>query len=382
MSATQSPRVVPLSVPSIGQEEKQAILDVLDTGWLTHGPKNVEFERAFAEYHGFGHAVSMNSCASALQVAVEALGITGEVIVPSFTWVASANAIVQGGAQPVFADIDEATCNIAVASVERLVTSRTEAIMPVHYGGQTADMTAIMRTAERHGLAVIEDSAETLGGTHRGKLAGTWGIGCYSFFPTKNITTGEGGMLLTRDAALAQRVRSLIGHGIDKSTYEREVATSPWFRGANAIGYNFRLSNFQAAMGVVQLRKVDRLNEKRRELARLYNMLLADVPEITVPAELPENRHVFQMYTIKVRDATRRDGLVNDLRAAGIGASVHFTPAVHEMIPYRTGYRMDELPATVDVAARIVTLPMYPDMHPDDVTYVCETLQRFFSARA
>jgi perosamine synthetase len=381
MSAIQSkPRLVPLSLPSIGDEEKQAVLDVLDTGWLTHGPKNLEFEEAFAVYHGVAHAVSMNSCASALQCAVEGLGITGEVIVPSFTWVASANAIVKGGAEPVFADIDETTCNVSVASVERLVTSRTEAIMPVHYAGQVADMTGIMRVAEKHGLAVIEDSAETLGGLHQGKLAGTWGIGCYSFFPTKSITTGEGGMLLTHDGSLARRVRSLIGHGIDRSTYQREVADKPWFRGASKVGYNFRMSNFQAAMGLVQLSKLDEMNEKRRGLARSYNAQLSHLPDISLATELPGNRHVFQMYTIKVRDASLRDDLVNDLRAAGVGASVHFAPPVHEMIPYRAGYRLDDLSVTVDVAARIVTLPMYPDMHTDDVTYVCEAIHRFFGS--
>jgi perosamine synthetase len=381
MSAIQSkPRLVPLSLPSIGDEEKQAVLDVLDTGWLTHGPKNLEFEEAFAVYHGVAHAVSMNSCASALQCAVEGLGITGEVIVPSFTWVASANAIVKGGAEPVFADIDETTCNVSVASVERLVTSRTEAIMPVHYAGQVADMTGIMRVAEKHGLAVIEDSAETLGGLHQGKLAGTWGIGCYSFFPTKSITTGEGGMLLTHDGSLARRVRSLIGHGIDRSTYQREVADKPWFRGASNVGYNFRMSNFQAAMGLGQLSKLDEMNEKRRGLARSYNAQLSHLPDISLATELPGNRHVFQMYTIKVRDASLRDDLVNDLRAAGVGASVHFAPPVHEMIPYRAGYRLDDLSVTVDVAARIVTLPMYPDMHTDDVTYVCEAIHLFFGS--
>ena len=239
-------------------------------------------------------------------------------------------------------------------------------------------MTAIMALAHKHGLAVIEDSAETLGGTHRNRLAGTWGVGCFSFFPTKNITTGEGGMLLTDDAALAQRVRSLIGHGIDNSTYEREAASRPWFRGARTIGYNFRLSNFQAALGLVQLGKVNQLNEKRRELARLYGTFLQDVADVSLPTEGPENRHVFQMYIVTVQDPLRRDDLVSCLRAAGVGASVHFVPAVHQMHPYRTGYRMDDLSVTEGVTSRIVTLPMYPDMSADDVAYVCDAIRQFF----
>ena len=382
MTTTQSlARNVPLSLPSVGEEEKAAILEVLATGWLTHGPKNQEFERAFASYHSMAHAVSMNSCASALQAAVECLGITGEVIVPSFTWVASANAIVKAGAVPVFADIDKATCNVDPRSIEGLISPRTEAIMPVHYAGQTADMGAIMAIAAKHGLAVIEDSAETIGGTHKGRLAGTFGVSCFSFFPTKNLTTGEGGMLMTNDEALATRVRSLIGHGIDKSTYEREVAAKPWFRGASMVGYNFRLTNFQAAMGIEQLKKLDRMNEQRRNAAAIYSARLARVPHVTLPAEQTENRHVYQMYTVQVRDAAIRDEFVNALRTAGVGASVHFAPAVHEMLPYRTQYRRSDLSSTEHVASRIVTLPMYPDISEGDVHYVCECIEQFFSSR-
>jgi len=381
MATTQSPaRSVPLSLPSIGEEEKAVVLEVLGTGWLTHGPKNHEFETAFAAYHSMAHAVSMNSCASALQAAVEGLGITGEVIVPSFTWVASANAIVKAGAVPVFADIDTATCNIDPRSIEALISPRTEAIMPVHYAGQAADMTAIMAIAGKHGLAVIEDSAETIGGTHRGRLAGTFGVSCFSFFPTKNLTTGEGGMLMTNDGALAARVRSLIGHGIDKSTYEREIAERPWFRGASTVGYNFRLTNFQAAMGLVQLRKLDRMNEQRRHAARIYRERLARVQDVTLPVEGPDSRHVYQMFTVQVRNAAIRDRFVNALRGAGVGASVHFDPPVHQMLPYRADYRRGDLSSTEHVAARIVTLPMYPDIADGDVHYVCDCIDQFFGS--
>lgn len=370
---------VPLSFPSIGEEERQAIIKVLDTGWLTHGPKNREFEEAFALYHGVAHAVSMNSCASALQVAIECQKIKGEVIVPSFTWVASVNAIIKSGAIPVFIDIQPDTCNIDPSAIETLISSRTEALMPVHFAGQTADMTEIMKIAQKHGLAVIEDSAETLGGKHHGKVAGSFGTGCFSFFPTKNITTGEGGMMITNDSSLAHKARCLIGHGIDNSTYERESIKNPWFRGSNMVGYNFRMTNFQAAMGLAQLRKLDIFNNKRRNLASIYNNLLSDIHQISLPIEKPENKHVYQMYTIQVKDASLRDKLVNYLRHLGIGASVHFTPVVHEMNPFKNRkYRSGCMTNTELVSSKIISLPMYPDMDTEDIIFISKIILNFF----
>lgn len=372
-------RNIPLSFPSIGDEERQAVLEVLGSGWLTHGPKNQEFEEAFAEYLNVGHAVSMNSCASTLHAAVQCQGITGEVIVPSFTWVASVNAIITAGAIPVFADIKPTTCNIDPLSIENLVTSKTEAVMPVHYAGQTADMKAIMKIAQRHGLAVIEDSAETIGGKHHGMMAGSFGVGCFSFFPTKNMTTGEGGMLTTNDGELARKARCLIGHGIDNSTYERESAGKPWFRGASMIGYNFRLSNFQAAMGLVQLNKLDTLNNKRRDLAAVYKKELRNQPQISLPFEMPENRHVYQMFTIQVKDADCRNDLVDHLRESGIGASVHFSPVVHKMKPFSENkFRRGDLTNTEKVESSIITLPLYPDMAVEDVELVSSVINDYF----
>lgn len=378
--ANKSKRDIPLSFPSIGEEERQAVLDVLGSGWLTHGPKNKEFEEAFAEYIGVGHAVSMNSCASALHTAVQCLNIKGEVIVPSFTWVASVNAIITAGAIPVFADIEPNTCNIDPLAIEDLITPRTEAIMPVHYAGQAADMKIIMKIAQKNGLAVIEDSAETIGGKHYGKMAGSFGVGCFSFFPTKNMTTGEGGMMTTDNGDLARKARCLIGHGIDNTTYERESTGKPWFRGAGMVGYNFRMTNFQAAMGLAQLKKLDYLNNKRRDLVAIYRRHLQNQPEISLPFEKPENKHVYQMFTIQVKDANCRDDFVNHLRKLGIGASVHFSPAVHEMKPFSgKKFRRGNLTNTEKVASRIITLPMYPDMAIQDVEFISKTINDYFN---
>ena len=369
-------RKIPLCIPYTGQEEKDAVCEVIDSGWYAHGPKNHEFEVGFAEYLGVKHAFTMNSCTSALHLAVEGLGITGEVILPSFTFVASANAVITGGAKPVFADISYDTCNIDPASIERMISPQTEAIMPVHYGGQSADMTAIMEIAERHKLIVIEDSAETIGGTHNGRLTGTFDIGCFSFYPTKNLTTGEGGMLTTNDDQLALKVKALLAHGIDKSTYEREDKDKAWYRSASRIGYNFRMSNILAAIGVEQLKKLPEMNKMRRDLAARLNEALAEIPEVAAPVERPENKHVYQMYTVRIKEGLVRDEFVRNLNKKGIGASIHFFPPVHHMPPYSgQDFRRDDLSVTEEIISEIVTLPMYPQMTADDLVYMVDSIR-------
>lgn len=369
-------RKIPLCIPYTGQEEKKAVLEVIDSGWYAHGPKNLEFEEDFAKFLGVQHALSMNSCTSAIQLAVEGLSLTGEIILPSFTFVASANAIITGGATPVFADIEYDTCNIDPLSIERMITSKTEAIMPVHYGGQSADMDRVMRIAEKNDLYVIEDSAETIGGECNGRLTGTFGIGCFSFYPTKNLTTGEGGMLTTNDDELAKKIKSLLAHGIDKSTYERENKEKSWFRSASRVGYNYRMSNILAAIGVEQLKKLPEMNQMRRRLAAELTRALEEIEEITPPVERPENKHVYQMYTIRVASHLDRDEFVRKMNEKGIGASVHFFPPVHQMKPYlSTAFRRDELSVTEKVIREIVTLPMYPQMTDDDISYMVEVIK-------
>jgi perosamine synthetase len=352
---------------------------VIDSGWYAHGPKNQEFEAGFADYLGVKHAFSMNSCTSALHLAVEGLGITGEVILPSFTFVASANAIVTGGARPVFADIEYDTCNIDPESIERMITPETQAIMPVHYAGQSANMTAIKSIADKNGMHIIEDSAETIGGKHHGHMTGTFGIGCFSFYPTKNLTTGEGGMLTTNDDDLAQKVKALLAHGIDKTTYEREDKEKSWFRSASLIGYNFRLSNILAAIGVEQLKKLPEMNKKRRSHSARLTQALHEIPGIEPPVEREGNKHVYQMYTVRV-DPKIRDTFVLELNQRGIGASIHFYPPVHHMIPYRgEQFLKDQLPVTERVIREIVTLPMYPQLEDEDLSYMVDSVAETLS---
>jgi len=366
------PRNVPLCIPDMDDAEIQAVAAVLKSGWLAHGPMNQEFEKQFAQYVGVPHAVSLNSCASALHLAVLAGGIRGEVILPSFTFVASANAVVTGGARCVFADIDYDTCCIDPVHVAALISPRTEALMPVHYGGQAAGMVPLAALARKRGLKIIEDSAEAIGALCAGKLTGSWGTACWSFYPTKNLTTGEGGMLTTSDAALAEKVRALSAHGVASSTWAREKKERPWLRAATFAGYNMRMSNVLAALGLVQMQKLERMNDARRKHAAQYDTLLRR-EFFDLPVEAPGRKHVYQMYTAKLK-AVDRSRFLAELRAQGIGASVHFDPPVHTQPFYAEQCRSGKLnlPVTMKVSHCIVTLPMYPGMSEDDVCYVAQ----------
>lgn len=367
---------IQLSRVNFDTKESRAIEKVLKSGWLTDGPVNARFEEAFAKYIGVKRALTLNSCTAALQLAIEASQITGEVILPSFTFVASANAVVRAGAIPVFADIEYGTCNIDPVDIARKITPRTQAIMVVHYAGQACPMDKIIKLAAQHNLKIIEDSAETIGGTYKKQKTGSFSVGCFSFFPTKNITTGEGGMLTTNSDAFADKVKALAGHGITKSTYERQLAQDPWHREANYAGYNFRMSSILAAIGVEQLKKLDGLNARRREHAAYLNKRLT-FDELDLPVELKECRHVYQMYTIKVKKVARRD-FVLGLRKKGVMASVHFTPPVHLQRYYAQKYKrlIRDLPVTENVAGSIVTLPMHPWLTKKELDYMVNSVSK------
>ena len=236
-------------------------------------------------------------------------------------------------------------------------------------------MDRIMEIANKHHLAVIEDSAETIGGEYKGQKVGSFAIGCFSFFPTKNITTGEGGMFTTNDDVLADKVKALIGHGISSTAFAREKSEKPWFRSASFAGYNFRMSNILAAIGVEQLKKLDEMNEKRRMHARYLNERLRDIDEIDLPVEDKCCKHVYQMYTIKVKNQYR-DNFVHQLRKKGIGASVHFDPPVHKQAYYmENGYGNVDLPVTEKVANSIVTLPMYPQLTQEELDTIISEIK-------
>lgn len=374
--------MIPLCIPDTNDAELEAVAAVLKSGWLVHGPVGAAFEKEFAAYVGAHRAVALNSCTAALHLALLTMhrpGETaanvldrehagGEVILPSFTFVASANAIVQAGYTPVFVDIDPYTCNVDASCVEEAITEHTVALMPVHYAGQCADMMPLLRLADQHRLTLIEDSAEAIGATYGKRRTGSFGLGCFSFFATKNMTTGEGGMLTTQDDDTAEAAIALRGHGIPSGTWQRNKADQPWKRNAIYPGFNFRMPDILAAIGRVQLGKLDAMNTaRRRHAAYLHAHLPQD--ELLLPVEQGHGQHVYQMYTVQLTSAdVVRDRFVQELRARGVGASVHFDPPAHLHDYYRErGCTRVPLPITEMVANRIVTLPMYPTLTEDDL---------------
>lgn len=372
MKIGQPSKSIKLSRPSLGEAEKQAVMEILDTDWLTHGPKTKEFEDSFAKYIGVRNAIATNSCASALFATIAAKEIHGEVIVPSFTFAASINAIVAAGAIPRFADIELETGNVTVDTLKEQLTQDTRAVMVVHYAGRSCEMKEIATFCEENGLLLIEDSAETIGGTDRGHLTGSWGVGCWSFFPTKNMTTGEGGMITTDDDQFARILRSFVAHGIPSVDADPEPKEQPWHRVARVPGFNFRMSNILAAIGVEQLKKLDEMNARRIVLAERLNSKLEQARDLFIPLSKQGSKHVYQMYVLQVLNG-ERNSLVEFLNTQGVEASVHFDPPVHEHPIYRK-FVVGELPNTTMLSQRAVSLPMYPGLADEDVDYIANTV--------
>lgn len=366
---------IPLARPSITNKEIHNIIKVLKSGHLSSGKKVKEFEREFADYIGVKFALAVNSCASALQIAILVSDLKGEIILPSFTFVASANAIINAGCIPIFGDVDSDTRNIDFRSIEEKITKNTVAIMPVHFAGLSCSMDKITAIAKKHNLTVIEDSAEAIGAQYKGRKTGSWGIGCFSFFPSKNITTGEGGMITSNDEHFIEKARLLISHGISRDSLSRAY---PWYRNAICAGFNYRMTDMQAALGLVQLSRLDELNEKRRRNAFDLNSLLKEIDCIGLPVEPKGYRHVYQMYTIRL-DSQRvcRDKLVLYLRDQNIEASVHFVPPVHLCSFFKnSSCGKYSLPVTERLSSTIITLPMYPQLAKSDLRRISSVLKR------
>ena len=368
---------VPLSLPDISDKEIKLVSNVIKSGWLAHGEWNKKFEDSFSNFIGVKDSITMNSCTSALEIALKVNKIRGEVIIPSMTWCATANAVINAGAKPVFCEVESKTRNVSAQTIFPLISSKTEAIIVVHFGGQTCNMDEITKLAKRSKLLLIEDSAETLGGTWKKKKAGSFGIGCFSFFPTKNLTTGEGGMFTCNDKSTLDKARALIGHGITNSTYDRERKKfKPWIREATYAGHNFRMPNPLAALGFLQLKKIESMNKNRNKLANYYNKKLKKFEFITTPYCHKDVFHSYQMYTIEV-DKRIRDGFVNHLRSNKIGASVHFFPPVHKQPFYKDKKNKVDLTVTDELSKRLVTLPMYSALKKVQIDYIINTINKF-----
>jgi dTDP-4-amino-4,6-dideoxygalactose transaminase len=383
---------LPISRPSFDARDLAAVAEPLQAGWVVQGPQVARFEARLAEFTGAAHAVACSSGTTALHLALVAAGIGpgDEVIVPAFTWIASANAVVHAGATPRFVDITLADFNLAPAELEATRTSRTRAILPVHQFGAPANLDAVLAFARAHDLRVIEDAACGFGTMWRGTHVGTVGdAGCLSFHPRKAITTGEGGMVLTRSAHLAQRCRSLRDHGAERLDDARPAWLLPDF---TDVGFNYRLTDLQAALGVSQMTRADELLASRRALADAYDELLADLTWLQRPVRPTHGTHAFQSYVcLLVDDApslatlpaarARRDAIMAALEARGIG-----TRQGTHAVPHTQAYarRLDVAPEAFPNAqlaeALSIALPLYPGMTRDDVAYVAESLRGAFPA--
>ena len=371
--------IVPLSDIAFGSEEIKAVENVLTSGWLTMGEVTQKFEKEFAEYAGVKHALAVANATAALHMACQALGLVSgdEVIVPSLTFVATANAVRYTGATPVFADIvGEDDLTISPEAVEKAITPRTKAIMVMHYGGYACDMPSIMSLAKQYDLAVIEDAAHAAGSRLDGKMLGTWGAaGCYSFFSNKNMTTGEGGMLVTNDDELAEKFHLLRSHGMTAMTWDRHQGHA-WSYDVVALGYNYRIDEMRSALGRVQLGKLEKFNARRKELTTLYRNLLAELtPSMSVPFESHAGESACHLLAVVLPRGVERICFMEQMKTRGIQTSVHYPP-VHRFSAFAkelksTGW----LHVTEEMGDREVTLPLFPSLSDDQVFLVVQAVR-------
>jgi dTDP-4-amino-4,6-dideoxygalactose transaminase len=359
--------MIPIAKPLIGEKEKELVLEVLSSGMVAQGPKVKEFEKNWAEYNGVKHAVAVSSGTAALHVALLAHGIGpgDEVITSPFTFIASANSILYCGARPVFADIDEKTYNISPEKINEKITGKTKAIMPIHLYGQCADMKAIMEIAEDRGLAVIEDACQAHGAEADGKKAGSYSTGAFSFYPTKNMTTGEGGIVTSDDDAVDERMRMLREHG-SRVRYSHEI-----------LGYNYRMTDIAAAIGIAQLGRLSSFNEARIRNAAYLGRKLAGMRGIVTPHVMKGAKHVYHQYTIRLTgdSGCDRDVFAKMLNEKGIGTGIHYPVPLHKQAVYRGMGYADVLPVAERMSREVLSLPIHPSVSEKDLDYIAETIR-------
>lgn len=359
--------MINMAKPQIGSEEKQAVLEVLDSGIIAQGPRVKAFEEAFAAMCGVKHAIATTSGTTALHVALLANGIGegDEVITSAFTFIASANSILYVGAKPVFVDIDPATFNINPALIEAAITPHTKAILPIHLYGLPCDMDPIMAIARKHGLVVIEDACQSHGAEYNGKKVGSFGTGTFSLYPTKNITSGEGGMITTNDPVIDEKCRVVRQHGMRQRYYHDE------------LGFNFRMTDIHAAIGLEQLKKLDRFNGIRRANAKFLSTNLKGVVVPTVPDGC---KHVYHQYTIRVPDG-KQDALRTYLQEHGVGSEVYYPVPIHQQTFYvkDLGYKQS-LPETERATVEVLSLPVHPALSSADLETIMSAVNEFMAA--
>lgn len=375
--------VLPFHLPHIDHQEEQAVLRALRSGWLTTGRETHEFEREFAQAVGARHAVAVNSCTAALHLALEAAGVGpgDEVIVPTMTFAASAEVVCYLRATPVLVDSEPDTLNMDPAKVEQAITAKTKAIMPVHFAGHACDMNALLALARPRGIAVIEDAAHAFPAAYHGQMVGAIGdMTCFSFYATKTITTGEGGMVTTDNEQVADHIRMMSLHGISKDAWKRYSAEGSWYYEILAPGYKYNLTDMASALGRVQLLRSPELTDRRTLIAQRYDQAFAGLTALRTPTCRSDIKHAWHLYVIQLVDRELnlpRDGVIEALTAERIGTSVHFIP-LHRHPYYRTtyGYGPTDFPVATRAFERMISLPIYSRMSDADVEDVIEAVSR------
>lgn len=371
---------LPFSPPLIGEEEISEVIDTLRSDWITTGPKTRRFEAEFAQYFGAPGALALNSCTAGLHTALVALGVGqgDEVITTPMTFAASVNVIEHVGARPVLVDVEPDTLNIDPAKVEAAITSRTKAIIPVHYGGHPADLDPLYALAEAHGLAVLEDAAHALPAKYKGRWIGSGkNPVAFSFYATKNLTTAEGGML-TGEPEFIERSRVIALHGMSRDAWKRYDKGGSWFYEVVLPGFKYNMTDIQAAIGLWQLKKLEAFQKRRRGVIEAYNQAFGKLEILEAPIERPEVEHAWHLYVLRLRPGAlsiTRDQFIEELKSRNIGTSVHFIPIhLHPYYRDKYGYRPEDLPIAYDNYTRMLSLPLNPRLSDQDVADVIEAV--------
>ncbi len=372
---------LPFALPDIDETELAEVREALLSGWVTTGPKTRQFEAEFAAAVNAKHAIAVNSCTAAMHLALEAIGLQrgDEVITTPYTFAATAEVIRYFDARPVLVDICRDDFNLNPELLEAAITPRTKAIIPIHIAGLPADLDAIQAVAQKHGLAVIEDAAHAFPTMYKGRMIGQISdFTCFSFYATKTITTGEGGMICTDNDAWAERCRIMALHGISKDAWKRYTAEGSWYYEIIAPGYKYNMTDVAAAMGLAQLRKAHTMWQRRREIAQVYNQAFANHPALQIPTDRPDSQHAWHLYMLRLRPdqlPLDRAQFITKLKEKNIGTSVHFIPLhLHPYYRETYGYQPDDFPMAYQEYQKEISLPIYSKMSLSDVEYVIESV--------
>jgi len=379
--------LIPVFHPNYGKEEIAAVNDVIKSGWIGLGPKTEEFEKLFAAYTGSPYAIALNSATAALHLSLMAanIGKKDEVIVPSLTFTSTVGVVQYVGAIPVFADITKETLCISPDDIEKKITKQTKAIIPVHYGGYPCDMDRLLKIANKHSLIIIEDAAHACGSIYHNKKIGNISpFTCFSFHAVKNLATGDGGMITVKDKNIAARLRQLRWMGINKDTWDRvenvseddikSYKTYGWYYEVKELGYKYHMNDLAAALGIVQLKKLDKSNRKRRELANRYTKMLQNLPEVMCPMKDPNSISAQHNYVIRCEN---RDKLHLFLRERNVSSGVHYMP-IHLQPYYRKLFPNIHLPITESEWKLLLTLPLYPDLTKQQQNHIVSSIEEFY----